>query len=230
MTTYFARRTRNRGASYEALLVEQSRKAGVKLDDLREYDEAAQAGNADSVLVVADQPAPARGYALLVPVRGQGGGETVFVRMHVLENQADEVYQALFSAVAVQARVLLGDEPVRMELDAEALADYVAERVEALGEPYGVRLGKSTGYLSEKLAEQLSATGGVVVGGAAEPVEASVEQEQEPSEEAAAEEQAGEDEDAEPEELEESGEVRCGKCGKTFKSAQGLGAHSRAHK
>lgn len=185
MTHYFARSRRSRGAYLQALFADQAKSAGVELAELVEYDEAAQAEGLLTRLLVVDQPAPARGYALLALL-----GTDVVVRMHVISGQPDDVYRALFSSIAAHATV--GGYEASLVLDLSTMDDRTREAVTRLGEPYGlfvdpdaaaeealltlpegvvpVTMQEPSGPISEAVAEQLLA-GGLDVAKAAEGTE-----------------------------------------------------------
>ena len=143
MTNHYARTRRNRGAWYEALQVDQAISAGYPLDDIRDFDDAVKSGGLAHVLIAADNPAPARGYALIVHT-----GDEAFARVHVLATASDDVYRALMSQARVQidhqAQRSSGEDGLTILVDTEALAEHVAEAITRLGAPYGVQLNHTT--------------------------------------------------------------------------------------
>lgn len=149
MTAYQARARRNRAAWYDGLLVDQSVSTDITLDDLRDFDTELVSSGATQALVAVDQPAPARGYALLFRV----SPVLVAARIHVLEGQPDEAYKALFSQAFVQADRIVGDtvELHAILVDTLAAAPHVVDAVERLGEPYRLTLHDTT--LTEADAE-----------------------------------------------------------------------------
>lgn len=178
MTNYYARPTRNRGAGYQALLADQATATGHSLEDLQELDTLASIQDAQagaSSLVVVDQPAPTRGYALLPTV----DPDAVYGRAHVLKGQPDDVYRALFSAARVRANQIAqragitGTLPIRFEPG--TLATHVADAITRLGEPYAVEINdpdsatltmpdnRTPGLISEATAAQIDQTGGVII-------------------------------------------------------------------
>lgn len=135
--TYNARLRRTRGSYYDSLLADQSASVdGLTLDELKDQDADLALSAVGSRLIVLDNPAPARGYALLVPA-GEG---TVLARIHVLDGQPDEAYRALFSHSMLQARHMVGDAELTFLADASQAAPHVRAAVERLGGDYGLSL------------------------------------------------------------------------------------------
>lgn len=133
MTTYQARARRNRDAWYDALLTDQSISVeGITLDDLRDFDAELQASGGTQALVAVDQPFPARGYALLFRV----SPVLVAARIHMLADQPDEAYAALFSQVYVQADRITGQTLNAILVDSTAAAPHVIDAVARLGDQY----------------------------------------------------------------------------------------------
>lgn len=188
MTNHYARTRRNRGAWYEALQVNQAIATGHPLDDIRDFDDAVTSGTISHVLIAADNPAPARGYALVFHT-----SDAAYARMHVLDKEPDEVYRALMSQARVQVDYLTQrtgtERGLPILVDTETLAQHVAAAIVRLGEPYGVTLNdtededgdRSLDALLEAtpqtIAEQtadaihlgVAATGGVTVWSDTEP-------------------------------------------------------------
>lgn len=139
MTNHYARTRRNRGAWYEALQVNQAIATGHPLDDIRDFDDAVTSGTISHVLIAADNPAPARGYALVFHT-----SDAAYARMHVLDKEPDEVYRALMSQARVQVDYLTQrtgtERGLPILVDTETLAQHVAAAIVRLGEPYGVTL------------------------------------------------------------------------------------------
>lgn len=232
MTNHYARARRSRGSYYDALLVDQSRTVeGLTLDDLRDFDALVSASNAGHALVVADNPAPARGYALIFPL-----SETVVAaRVHVIEDQPVEVYRALFSQTLVQARQLTGDDLNGIILDADAAASHVRDAVERMGAAYGLYPAEPGTLLEPDAA--IEAAEVTPEGATSDHPEGDTDREDAEGNEESAETEATEEaepaaptEEAEEAEAEQPEEFTCPECGKPFSSQQGLRAHSRAHK
>ena len=136
MVTFHARRRRNRGAWLTALVQDQAKVTQTDAEELEELT-SLMAGEAHA-LIALDNPGPARAYALLVP--HESG--RIFARMHALKGTVDEGYRALFSQVALQARLLppvaRPGEVRTVFIDTSTLAGHVREAVEKLGQPYGL--------------------------------------------------------------------------------------------
>lgn len=232
MATHHARARRNRGPWLQALLANQAETAGVKLDDLADFIESTK--DVKHSLIAVDNPAPARGYALVLPVsqalEGQEMPNAVLARVHVIPSQSAEVYRALFSQIIVQARRMRGElglsTDVQIVVDSSTAAPHVVEAVEMYGEPYAVRMGEGAGDVPSPEAKP-TIEGEPAVDEDDDEVATIIEDstdEDAPS---------AEDEDAEKEveEAEEESDslYECLDCGRTFKSPQALGSHSRSH-
>lgn len=223
MTNYFAHPRSNRGNWLEKLLQDQSEASQTPREELNDVVTAA-AGHPHALLAV-DRPSPARGYALLLP----HSAAEVLARVHVLEGQPDAVYQALFSAMIVQARnsraMGLNTSAAKVTVDQTALAPHVRTAVERFGERYGVFLASSDSEPAESRPEPQAEV---------EEPQAELDDPQtvEVAEDEAAEQDAPsseeDDDSSAPEQAVEEG-YECFDCGSTFKSPQALGAHSRVH-
>lgn len=225
MATHHARARRNRGPWLQALLANQSETAGAPLDDLVDFIETTK--EVKHALIAVDNPAPARGYALVLPVfqttRGREMPDTVLARIHVIPSQPAEVYRALFSQVIVQSRRMRSElglpTDVQIVVDSSTAAPHVVEAVEMYGEPYAVRMGKSAGDVPSPVAKP------TIEG------EPAVDEDDEVA--AIIEDTTAEDAPAaEGEEREEESDnlYECFDCGRTFKTPQALGSHSRSHR
>lgn len=251
MTQYHARARRSRNGYFDALLVDQSTQVeDLTLDTLRDFDAALLTSGIEHRLVVLDNPAPARGYAVLFRV-----GETskVIARAHMLAQHPEEAYRALFSQAYVQAKQMIPEgESLELLLDEGVATSEMADAVNSFGAEYG--------FSVETEADNETADGATDEHpeGSAEPGEDAqseelppppAEEQGEPStpdpetvEEVEVEETetvevetADADADADDElppleEVTEEEPFVCEECGKGFTSAQGLGAHSRSHK
>lgn len=150
MTNYFSRARRSRGAYYDALLADQANAVSVDIEELRDFDAAAQEEAPGHVLVVADQPAPARGYALLIPPTGN----VVAARAHVIDGQPDEVYRSLFSHVYVQAARLTGNHPeTTILVDHEVASPSLVDALARFGKTYAIRLATDDDILDAIVEE-----------------------------------------------------------------------------
>lgn len=149
MTTYHARNRRNRGAWLDALLLDQAEATGMSIDDLRDFVVAV--AEVKHALVAVDNPAPARGYAIVLPryitEAAVALENTAVVRLHMLAGQDEAAYRALFSQALVQARYLRSGEglPYEVELyvDSTTLSSEARAAVESFGGAYGLRLGRA---------------------------------------------------------------------------------------
>lgn len=165
MVNHYARPRGNRGAWLDALLTNQAEQTGAELDDLREFVQTIS--EVKHSLIAVDNPAPARGYAAVLPIlvsqSGQEQPNGAVARIHVLPNQSDDVYRALFSQIIVQTRVMRSSigAPfgVTIIVDATTAADYVVEAVERLGAQYGLSMG---GAVRDMLAESNETEGKAV--------------------------------------------------------------------
>lgn len=217
MATHHARARRNRGPWLQALLANQAETAGVELDDLVDFIETTK--EVKHALIAVDNPAPARGYALVLPSfqtpEGMELPGTVVARVHVIPSQPAEVYRALFSQIIVQARAMraaLGlPFEMRIVVDSSTAAPHVVEAVKLHGEPYAVSMGRSVGEELTPVSETQD-EGTSTEDVAEESVEVA-DSETTPTEDAA----------------EDAGTFECLDCGRTFKSPQALGSHSRSH-
>ena len=267
MATHHARARRNRGPWLQALLANQAETAGVDLDDLVDFIETTK--EVKHALIAVDNPAPARGYALVLPVFQTPEGlelpGTVVARVHVIPSQPAEVYRALFSQILVQARGMraaLGlPYDMRIVVDSSTAAPHVVEAVELHGEPYAVSMGRSVGEELTQVSETISAGEPVVIEGdgaagaeveveldvtldegttTEDVAEAAVEVEKALVEDGIDEEVADEiaeavvevaDSETAPseDEAKDEGSFECFDCGRTFKTPQALGSHSRSH-
>lgn len=242
MATHHARARRNRGTWLQALLANQAETAGVDLDDLVDFIETTK--EVKHTLIAVDNPAPARGYALVLPTFQTPEGlelpGTVMARVHVIPSQPAEVYRALFSQIVVQARRMRAELglpfEMRIVVDSSTAAPHVVEAVELHGEPYAVSMGRSAGKEKPRSTKTLGAGEPDVVEGegAAETeveVDLDVTLDEGTSTEIA--EAVVEVEDSEPapteDEAEDEGAFECFECGRTFKTPQALGSHSRSH-
>lgn len=229
MATHHARARRNRGPWLQALLANQAETAGAALDDLVDFIETTT--EVKHALIAVDNPAPARGYALVLPVfqttEGQEGPDTVLARIHVIPSQPAEVYRALFSQIIVQSRRMRGElglpTDVHIAVDSSTAAPHVVEAVELYGEPYAVRMGKSASDVPRPVAKPTSeGEPAVDEDDEVAPVVEDTTAEEAPSVEV---EEAAEEEEEESDNLYE-----CFDCGRTFKTPQALGSHSRSHR
>ena len=238
MTTHHARARRNRGPWLQALLANQSETTGAALDDLVDFIESAQ--EAKHALIAVDNPAPARGYALVLPVfqttEGREMPDTVLARIHVIPSQPAEVYRALFSQIIVQARRMRSElglpTDVQIVVDSSTAAHHVVEAVEMYGAPYAVRMGESGGGEGLGQDSKASSEGGPTSAEIVEATGSELEDDQDAlvggdtvtedaAEEVAEDSEAGAEEDEDP--------YKCFDCGRTFKTPQALGSHSRSH-
>lgn len=228
MATHHARARRNRGPWLQALLANQAETAGASLDDLVDFIETTK--EVKHALIAVDNPAPARGYALVLPVfqttEGQEGPDRVLARIHVIPSQPAEVYRALFSQIIVQSRRMRGElglpTDVQIDVDSSTAAPHVVEAVELYGEPYAVRMGKGAGDVQGQVAKPTSEGEPAVD----EDDEVATIIEDTMAEDAP----AAEDEEATEEEEESDNLYECFDCGRTFKTPQALGSHSRSHR
>lgn len=237
MTTHHARARRNRGPWLQALLANQTETSGAALDDLVDFIESAQ--EAKHALIAVDNPAPARGYALVLPVFQTLEDEElpgkVLARIHVIPSQPAEVYRALFSQIIVQARRMRSElglsTDVQIVVDSSTVAPHVVEAVELYGAPYAVRMSDSGG---ERLGQdsKASSKGEPALAEIVEATGSELEDDQDAliggdtTAEDAAEEVV---EDSEAGEEESDNLYKCFDCGRTFKTPQALGSHSRSH-
>lgn len=151
MVNHFARPRRNRGAWLDTLLSNHAEQAGADLEDLRDFVETVK--DVKHALLAVDNPAPARGYAVVLPKFTPQNEKYVVnaavARIHVIPNQSDDVYRALFSQIIVQVRNMrLGmglPFEVSILVDSSTATNYVVDAVERLGAPYAVKMGKSVG-------------------------------------------------------------------------------------
>lgn len=174
MTNHYARPRRARGAWYDSLLTNHAAHVdALTVEDLQDLDESLQASPERHVLVSVDQPGPSRGYGLLAFTHPTA----VYGRIHVIPNQSDDVYRALFSQVRVQTDLLAQGAGIEglipFRADHNAIADYVADAIDRLGDPYMVYVNaehlptdlpiSAAGPISEAIAEQINATGGITI-------------------------------------------------------------------
>lgn len=138
MVNYFAKMRNNHGAWLQGLIRDQAQETGVSTEELEEFVRlSTQQARA---LIALDNPAPARGYALMLadPLGDRGD---VIARVHLLDGTADAGARALFSQMSVHARRLAQKRSrVKIAVDHSALSDFTREQVEELGAPYGVVL------------------------------------------------------------------------------------------
>lgn len=115
------------GEWLQALLVDQAERAGAALVEVAEPVWKAVADGYFPAAVMS--PRPVRGYGIVTK------DGTTYV--HVLEDQPDAAYKALFSTMIGNARQRgLRD----LKVVPEVTAGYVGEKIEALGKPYGVTI------------------------------------------------------------------------------------------
>lgn len=149
MTNYYARARKTRGSYFDTLVADQAKTSGANLEDLR-ATVADVPLTADVRLVVADQPAPARGYAIIHRV----GDGIISAALHVLDGQPVEVYRALFSQTSVQAKQLAGDAEFQILVDRQITATNVLDAIRAEGAPYGLAIFEGTDSAHDGLTDE----------------------------------------------------------------------------
>lgn len=149
MTNYYARARKTRGSYFDTLVADQAKTSGANLEDLR-ATVADVPLTADVRLVVADQPAPARGYAIIHRV----GDGIISAALHVLDGQPVEVYRALFSQTSVQAKQLAGDAEFQILVDRQITATNVLDAIRAEGAPYGLAVFEGTDSAPDGLTNE----------------------------------------------------------------------------
>ncbi len=241
MTNHFARLRNNHGAWLQALLTNQAEEIGTERTELEDFVRLST--GRPRALIALDNPAPARGYALML-AESFGDRGDVIARVHLLDGVADAGVRALFSQMTVHARRLAKlnpSDPVRIAVDTSALAPHVVEMIEYQGEPYGVYLVDAEQVPStvDKDGEEKITAEEAAGGDLADPevkqffeergVEVTETEDEEPDEFAsdeAVKESAPESDDQEDEEH----PYECFDCGERFATPQALGSHSRKHK
>lgn len=217
MSHYYARARRNTGSWLTSIVKDHAshlEHVTETEEGLHEFVELARKSGLPVIAV--DSPAPVRGYAVVLGSKETG---KTAVRLHVLENQPDAVYTALYSAILVQARQRLGgftqQEP-EIHVDMGALAPHVQAHLEEFGHRFNLILNGAN--LESPEVDQEDDT------------DIFVEREGDTSHLWEGAQGASESalEESEQEEQEEEG-FKCLDCDRVFKTPQGLGAHSRTH-
>lgn len=134
MSNHYARARRNRGPWLDALLAHQASDTDVPVSELRDLVNVS--ANA-SILLALDSPAPARGYALLLPIPPEHALALVptrgyIARVYMLENTSEEAARALFSSMYIHGG--------RTLVERAGLSQATQALVEAYGAEYGVEL------------------------------------------------------------------------------------------
>lgn len=256
MTNFYATARARRGVQYDALVADQAKHLGIEEARLRDLDTALQLLKTKHAHIVADQPAPARGYATVYFISDTSAG----VQLHVLEGQPREVHRALFSATYVQAkRIVPGLEVIFV--DQAQTAPYLHSIIEDEGKRYALDLynvtewdGKpqTSGAETEGEPEIVEDALSAALASDPEPVEAEPAHEEEAPDiveeapeqveeveevldtdlEPLLSEDSDDEEDLPPLEPVEFEEHLCEVpgCGRTFSSERGLQVHTARHK
>lgn len=231
MSHYYARARRNTGSWLTSIVNDHAthlEHVPESEEGLHEFVELARKSGLPVIAV--DSPAPVRGYAVVLGSKETG---KTAVRLHVLENQPDAVYTALYSAILVQARQRLGgftqQEP-EIHVDMGALAPHVQEHLELRGKRFNLILNGDN-LESPQVDEEAPETPLETAPSSPDEEDDTdifVEREEGDTTQLWEGSQEASESVLEESEQEEEG-FKCLDCDRVFTTPQGLGAHSRTH-